>query len=127
MVNAANYLNTLRGSGRLSFYVFDLEKEPLDLIRDFLPDRKVDVVFLLSVCMWLKNWREVMAFAAAISSSMLFETNGTDQQQREQQQELSALYHKVTNLAEASDDDPHQRKRRLYFAEHPKAQHSAAS
>jgi hypothetical protein len=119
MVNAANYVNGLRRSGRLSFFVFDLEKEPLDLIRDFLPEPKVDIVFLLSVCMWLKNWREVMAFAAEISSAMLFETNGSPTQQTEQHQELLKLYQRVDQLSEASMDDPSQRKRKLYYCQHP--------
>src|SRR5690606_3860648 len=128
MVNAANFLNTLRKSDRLHFYVFDLEKEPLDLIRDFLPESKVDVVFLLSVCMWLKNWREVVQFASRISQSMLFETNGTAEQQESQREQLTACYHTVTQISAASEDDPRQRNRRLYLCELPKSdgiQHTA--
>lgn len=117
MVNVANRLSGIRGDRRLSFYVFNLEREPLDLISDFLPEAKVDVVFLLSICMWLKNWREVLEFAVRISSSMLFETNGSLHQQAEQHAELARHYSAITQLTEASEDDPGQRNRRLYYCE----------
>jgi SAM-dependent methyltransferase len=115
MVNAANRIRSARGRTNLSFYVFDLEHEPLELIHDFLPAGKVDVVFLLSVCMWLKNWREVIAFAAATSTAMLFETNGSDRQQAGQVEQLRRHYDSVQVLAAASEDDPGQKRRRLYY------------
>ena len=119
MINAANRLRSVRRSAHLDFFVFDLEKEPLDLIRDFLPDTRVDIVFLLSVCMWLRNWREVLGFASGLSSSMLFESNGSAEQQAQQHEELLRRYGKVTRIAASSEDDPRQRNRKLYLCELP--------
>lgn len=118
MVNAANRIRSATGAGNLSFYVLDLEREPLALIQDLMPEPRVDIVFLLAVCMWLANWREVIDFAAGISGSMLFEANGADRQQADQEQYLRSLYGKALILAESSEDDPGQKKRRLlYFSE----------
>jgi SAM-dependent methyltransferase len=117
MVNVANRLRDAGKHHALNFFVFDLEKEPLALIHDFLPEPKVDVAFLLSVCMWLKNWREVVDFAASVSEAMLFETNGTDRQQTEQEEHLRGIYRKITTLAAASDDDPKQKRRKLLYCE----------
>lgn len=115
MVNTANRIKSAMGVNNLNFYVFDLEKEPLPLIGDFLPEAKVDVCFLLSVCMWIKNWKEVINFAHSVSKSMLFESNGTDQQQAEQLEYLKAKYKSIEHLSSQSDDDPKQKRRKLYF------------
>jgi predicted TPR repeat methyltransferase len=115
MVNAANRVRASVEAHNLGFYVFDLEKEPLALIRDFLPAGKVDVVFLLAVCMWLGNWREVIDFASSVAPSMLFETNGSDAQQDEQEQYLREKYASVRQLSEASEDDPSQKRRKLFW------------
>ena len=117
MINASNRINALQGNPARSFYVFDLETEPLDLIRDLIPDAKVDIVFLLSVCMWIANWREVVAFAASISNAMLFESNGSEKEQAEQREYLESLYSSVTVVAGTSDDDPRQKKRVLMLCE----------
>jgi hypothetical protein len=119
MINVANKIKFVTGAGNLSFFVIDLEHESLDIIRDFLPDLQVDVAFLLSVCMWIENWREVIDFAQGISSSMLFETNGTPQQQRDQLSYLERKYHSVQALSESSTDDPRQKNRALYFLSDP--------
>jgi len=116
MVNAANRIKASLLAGNLSFYVFDLEKEPLGLIRDFLPGTGVDIVFLLAVCMWITNWRKVIDFAATVSDRMLFETNGTDQQQGDQEQYLRVRYACVRLLSGSSDDDPGQKSRSLFWA-----------
>jgi SAM-dependent methyltransferase len=115
MINAANRIKALRGSDNLQFYVFDLEKEPLALLEDLIPVPRVDVVFLLAVCMWLKNWQSVIACAAKISNMMIFESNGTEDQQTAQVAFLKQLYRDVTLLAEHSDDDPRQKKRKLFW------------
>jgi SAM-dependent methyltransferase len=115
MVNVANRITALRGADNLQFYVFDLEKDPLALLQDLIPAPKVDVVFLLAVCMWLKNWRSVISCAAKISDMMVFESNGTESQQAAQIAYLKELYRDVTLLAEHSDDDPKQKKRKLFW------------
>ncbi len=115
LVNAANKVRSHARITNLDFFVFNLEQEPLELIRDFLPVEKVDVVLLLSVCMWIENWRDVVRFAASISNAMLFEANGKAEQQEEQVVLLREVYRDVRLLQEHSPDDPLQKKRKLYW------------
>src|SRR5574337_1044888 len=51
MINVANRIRSYKGTANLDYYVFDLEKENLELLRNFIQSQKVDIVFLLSVCM----------------------------------------------------------------------------
>ncbi len=115
LINAANLISRVNGSDRCDFYVFDLENDPLDLIEDFLPEMRVDVVLLLSVCMWIANWRAVINYARGISDAMLFETNGSVEQQRDQEDFLKSSYSRVDLLAAKSEDDPRKKERRLLF------------
>lgn len=119
MINAANRIKTVNASENISFYVLDLQNDPLDLISDFMPDRKADVCFLLSVCMWLKNWQQVIDFAHSKSNSMLFETNGSPLQQDQQINYLKAKYSVVKMLSEMSADDPIQKFRKLFYLTEP--------
>ena len=48
---------------------------------------------------------------------MLFETNGIDEQQNEQISVLKGEYAQVKMLADCSEDDPGQKKRKLFFCE----------
>jgi len=116
MINACNLIRDEKRIGNCSFYVFDIDRDPHDLIGDLLPERRVDVVFLLAVCMWVDRWREIIRFAAGISNVMVFETNGTDAQQDEQIAFLRQTYRDVTLLAKTSDDDPKQKRRQLVIA-----------
>ena len=119
MINVANKMAHATGARNCAFYVLDLQKDPLDLISDFLPEEQVDVCFLLSVCMWLDNWRDVIDFAQSKSRAMLFETNGTPQQQEQQIRYLHSKYRVVDLLAETSEDDPGQKRRKLLYLTGP--------
>ena len=121
MVNAANRIKAVRRAENVHFFVFDLQKEPHELILDFLPEERVDIVFLLAVCGWLSNWRDVIDFAARISPSMLFETTGTDEQQSDQEDYLRRIYRNVELLAGTSEDDSTQKRRRLFYLSDPYA------
>jgi 2-polyprenyl-3-methyl-5-hydroxy-6-metoxy-1,4-benzoquinol methylase len=120
MINASNRIKVLRQSTNLYFYVFDLEKEPLDLIEDLLPEPKVDIVFLLAMCIWIKNWQEVVEFGARISDSMLFEATGTKEHQSAQRGCLDSLYGCVLLLSETSEDDPGNKQRQLFYCTKPR-------
>ncbi len=115
MINAATRIRSLRSDTNLEFYSFDLERENLDIIDNFLPDDDLDIVLLLSVCMWIRNWRDVIRKSHSLADSLLFESNGTDKQQAEQMAFLSSTYATVTMLREHSPDDPNQKKRKLYL------------
>lgn len=118
MINLCNFQRSAGKVNNIDFYVFDIDSDPHDLIRDFLPEPRVDVVFLLSVCMWVEKWRELIDLCSDISTTMVFESNGTDAQQEEQIAYLWTKYANVRKLTEASDDDPKQKKRMLYVASH---------
>jgi hypothetical protein len=117
LVNVANRIAWAKGEDNLRFFTFDLEKEPLNLIQDFLPEEEADICFLLSVCMWLTNWRSVMDAAQLLAPRMLFESNGTEVQQAEQEAYLRTKYRKISLVSARSDDDPRQKKRQLFLAE----------
>ena len=115
LVNCANRIAQIRKESDIRFYTFDLQKEPIELIEDFLPGSKVDVVFLLSVCMWLNNWRNVIDFASRISDQMFFESNGSKEQQEEQIGYLNIKYRAVEILSHTSDDDNGQKNRKAIW------------
>lgn len=115
LVNAANKVRSLNKSENLDFFVFNLEDESLDIIKDLLPSTKVDIVFLLSVCMWIKNWKEVINLTSEVSDNLLFESNGRTEQQDEQIEYLRTKYNNVIQLSGRSEDDKSQKNRRLYL------------
>lgn len=117
MINAANRIKRINDFDNLDFYVFDLDHEPYDLLFDLLPESKVDIVFLLAVCMWVKNWKNLIKFSSQISNNMLFESNGSKEEQKEQIEVLKSVFEKVEVLKENSDDDPKQKNRKLLFCE----------
>jgi SAM-dependent methyltransferase len=117
MVNACNRIRSIRSLDNLGFYVFDIDRDPHGLIEDFLPDSGLDVIMLLSVCMWVDQWRQLIDLCHRIAPVMVFEANGSEVQQNEQIEVLRRTYTKVTLLAETSEDDPGQKNRQLLLAE----------
>ena len=112
-INAGNAIKQYKKIDNLSFYVFDLDKEDFELIKNFIP--KIDVVFLYSICMWIKKWRELLDFISVNSDVLFIETNGTKKQQMEQLEYCRSKYTNVKNLYEKSLDDKGQHNRKLYM------------
>jgi len=117
LINVANKIRSHAKVPNLDFYVFNLEKEDLNLIADFIPVDKVDVTFLLSVCMWIDNWKEVIQFVRKVSKTLLFESNGKNELQIEQLEYLRAIFNSVDLISEQSKEDSLQKKRKLYFCQ----------
>lgn len=115
MVNVANRISVANGLKNLRFYVFDLEKDPLPLMNDLVPEPSVDVIFFLSVCTWIRNWKDVLSHLGEMSKTMLFESNGSEEEQASQLAHLEQTYKSVVRLADASEDDPRW-KRMLFLA-----------
>lgn len=115
MINAANRVRAYKGISHLDFYVFDLEKEDLRLLDNFTSGGKIDIIFLLSVCMWIRNWRDVILRLSQMADNLLFESNGTPQQQEDQTCFLRGIYKTVELIRRSSPDDPGQTKRALYL------------
>ena len=114
LVNVANRISNTHNYSNLSFYVFDLDKEDYNLLNNFA-NEKIDVIFLLSVCMWIKDWKSLVEWVYNNSNHCLFETNGKKEQQHEQINFLKSLYKKVTITHEVSADDPGQKKRKTVW------------
>jgi len=113
MVNAANKIKSYNQTAHLDFYNFDLDNEDYGYISDFLPDSRVDIIFLLSVCKWITRWKELITFCASISDYMLFETNGSAEVQQGQISYLKTVFKKVDIINEKSEDDLTQKDRIL--------------
>lgn len=115
VINAANRICSYMGALNLEFYVLDFDRDHLDLVKDFIPRERVDIAFLLAVCMWIKNWRRVIDLAADVADAVLFESNGSEQQQQEQIVYLRSRFKSVELLSHESFDDKSQKARQLYL------------
>jgi len=118
-INAATLVSAVNGTGNLRFHTFDLERDELEHLRVLTRGRRIDICFMLSVAMWISNWREVVAFMSTLADVMLFETNGSPSQQAEQMAHLQKCFGDVRQLQENSPDDAHQRNRALYLCAGP--------
>lgn len=116
MINACNLIANRTGAGNTSFFVHNLDRDPLELLYDFLPESRVDIVFMLSICMWVSRWREVVDFCSRMSDKMLFESNGSARQQEIQLEYVQEVYGNFELIAPASNDDARQQNRRLGIA-----------
>jgi hypothetical protein len=116
LVNVANKIKQSHDYSNLSFYVFDLENEDLNLIKNFLKN-EIDIIFLLSICMWIKNWKDLCIWCSKNASACLFESNGAKNDQEDQFIFLKSIYKNVHLIREKSIDDPIQHKRKLYYCD----------
>ncbi len=114
-INAATLVKELNGTDNLHFYTFDMDREDLGVIDNFLLDNRVDICFLLAICLWVRNWRNVIKFAARTADKLLFETHGTEEQKREQLDFVRSCYGTVSLVSARSSDDPGQKERSLYL------------
>lgn len=114
-INAANLIKNLNGSENLHFFTLDLDKGDLSLIDKFILGRQVDICFLLSVAMWLKNWKRLVAYTSQITKTLLFESNGTNNQQREQIDFLRTCFNQVDLINTESNDDLGSKKERILY------------
>lgn len=120
MINAANRVRAYKKLGNLDFYVFDLEREDLRVLDSFMVGGGVDVVMLLSVCMWIRNWQDVIVKCSRLADTLLFESNGSREQQNEQLRFLERTYETIETVRESSPDDPIQQARGLYVCRKPR-------
>ena len=114
-INAANAIKRYNDTTNLDFFVVDLDKDEPAVVLCLMPLEKVDICFLLSVCLWIKNWREVISMCHEISDRMLFEANGSQEVQDEQMSFIRSKYKDVVLLSDNSSDDNIWRDRQLYI------------
>jgi SAM-dependent methyltransferase len=115
LVNTANKIAKHSGYDNLDFYVFNLENDPLSLLNDFAVTDRFDIVFFLSLCMWLKNWKEILGWIRMNSDACLLETNGNPREQEDQEKEARRLFSTVELINGSSLDDDIQAKRKLFI------------
>src|SRR3989344_1033286 len=114
LVNVANAIAKINKYSNLDFYLFDVDKEPLEMIFDFLPDpHRVDVIFLLSVNVWFSKWEELIKLASQTGAIVVVEINGDQERQDRDEKYLYELFNKVVMVATTSEDDP-VHKRRMF-------------
>lgn len=116
MVNASNLIAREYEVANTSFFVFDIDKDPHELLLDLLPEQKVDIVFLLAVCVWVDRWRELIDICATFSNAMLLESNGSPESQAEQAAYLESKYDTMTFLSNQADSNAKPEQRRFYLA-----------
>ncbi|WOF44585.1 class I SAM-dependent methyltransferase [Sphingopyxis indica] len=114
LINAANAMRRHENASNLSFFVFDLQRDPLALLSDLVPNGRVDVAFLLSICAWIENWKDVIYSLWQLSEELVFESNGTEKQQTAQMAYLATLYSEIDLLSATSTDDE-SAQRSLYL------------
>ena len=113
MINVSNKIRFISQKNNLEFYCFDLQKEKYEVIDNLISTKTIDVVLLLSVCIWIKNWKQLIDYCYELSNKIIFETNGTIQQQNSQINYLHKKYKKINIHSEFSDDDLTQKNRKL--------------
>ena len=74
----------------------------------------MDIAFLLAICVYLPNWKQVINIANTISDNLLYEANGRPKQQEEQIAYLRSCYSVVEPLSDKSDD---RHVRKLYLCQ----------
>lgn len=105
IINFANKVAKTEGYNNLDFYTVDLDKDNFDVINQYSNhEKKFDVIFLLAVCMWIKNWKELIHWTRENCEVCVFETNGKPKQQQEQLDELKRIYSSVELISDSADD-----------------------
>ena len=115
LINSANKRKSYIRDNKLNFYQFDVDKYEKSYLEDLIGE-PTDITLLLSVCMWIKNWKQLIDWCAISSDYILFESKGSKRQQHEQITYVEKCYSRVQICAEQSLDDPGQRRRQLFLA-----------
>jgi hypothetical protein len=74
VIDAATNIASILGKSNLTFKNFDFDKSS---ILNFEKELSVtpDIVFLLSIAHWIKNWKEVYNYFISVNADIIFETN----------------------------------------------------
>lgn len=110
MINICNALKSVNDNNNLDFFVFDIENDPLTLLRNFIPTKKIDVIFLMAVCQHVMNWKPLIEFTASQTEILVFESNGTEEQQNEQIKFVNSCFAYSREIYSVSHDDNAHRR-----------------
>lgn len=126
-INAANALKAVNGVDNIHFFAFDLDKENLAMVRQFLLGEPVDICFFLNLSLWVKRWKEAFSECAALTKTMVFEAHGSHEQQDGQIDFVKCIYQNLKLISEQSDDDPTYASRKMYLCEYRRESKPAPS
>ena len=118
-INAANIICDLNHVDNLSFFTFDLDKDNIDDIDDFVLAPSIDIVFFMAVAHWIKKWRKVIDKISLISPLLIFESNGSKEEQLTQEEYIRKVYDSVSMINSESTDDKSQKNRKLFICDTP--------
>lgn len=100
-IHAANYIkNILDYNNNLSFYVKDLN----DINFNEIEDINIDILFLLALGSWIKNWRQLYTYAVNKCKLIIYETNN-DNEAKPQLNLFKKLKCEILLISNKSMDD----------------------
>jgi hypothetical protein len=71
VINACQKIRAYHGFGNLNFFVFDLEREPLSLLPEFMPEERVDVVLMQRILS--DKLGRAIRYLSGIADALVFE------------------------------------------------------
>jgi len=105
-ITAANYIKNILGyNNKLHFILQDLNKfSMLNFIKTYNLSNKIDIIFLLSLGSWIKNWETLYINAFKNSKIIILETNN-DSEGIPQLELFKQLGGQISLICENSYDD----------------------
>jgi SAM-dependent methyltransferase len=103
-IKCGNYITDILKFNDLSFYKYDLNNF---LIKEFINSlniEKIDIIFLLSLGSWIKNWKKLYIDCIYYSNYILLETNN-DIEGKEQLELFDKFNCNINMISENSYDD----------------------
>ena len=100
-IKSAEFMNNiLQFNDNLTF----IQKDLNDVNFPELENTKVDIIFLLALGSWIKNWRELYTFSIKKSKTIIYETNN-DMEARPQLKLFRDFKCDISIISAESDDD----------------------
>ena len=100
-INTANFMNkTIKFNDNLRF----IEKDLNDTNFPELNNVEVDIIFLLALGSWIKNWKELYTYAVNKTKLIIYETNN-DEEAKPQLELFKELNCEITIISSQSTDD----------------------
>lgn len=104
-IKSCNYISSIL-QHKTNYYFFQQDLNNFD-IKKFINEKninKIDVIFLLSLGSWIKNWKELYNQSILYCNNIILETNNDDEG-RPQLTYFESLNCNITLISNESDDD----------------------
>jgi len=114
-VDCGNYITDILKFNDISFYKYDLNDYSIKEHIELLNIKNLDIIFLLSLGSWIKNWEKLYIECLKYSNNILLETNN-DKEGEEQLKLFNTLKCDINMISENSyDDQTNNYGRKLFF------------